>query len=511
MSEISNNKIIAKNTLLLYIRMAFAMAVALFTSRIVLNTLGVEDYGIYGIAGGFIHSLGFINSSLSSATSRFITVEIGKKGEKDLNSIFNNAFAVHLGISLLILIFAETIGLWFLTHKLNIPESRMYAAHWVYQLSVLSMIIGISQVPYNSEIIAHERIGIYAYAEMLNVIFKLLIVYVLLIYNSDKLILYSILNACISIGFALFYRFYCHKHFEECHINLRINKEILKRMLTFSGWDILGNLGVTARTHGISILINMFFGVIANAASSISGQIVSVVMAFASNILIAVKPQIIKSYAGENYNRTNQLLKYTFIGIFYLISLLAIPIIAEMRYIIHLWLGQIPPYTIGITTLSFIFSLISTFAMLMVTIPHAAGKNKYPSLVNGILYISALPVTYTLFVIKPIIWTPYIYNIMTIGLGLLFITWLTSKYLPNFNFKDFVIHYYLKNLIIVSVILCVVLFFQTRIGEPSFFRLICISIISTILILSSAYFLVLDRNDRKFIKEKACSYFKSHF
>lgn len=482
------------------------MVIALFTSRVVLNTLGVDDYGLYGIAGGFIYSLGFLNSSLSSATSRFITYEMGKKGEKQLNKIFNNAFLIHLAISLIILVIAETGGLWFLMHKLNIPEGRMEAAHWVYQLSVLSMIIGISQVPYNATIIAHERMDIYAFAEMSNSIVKLLIVYVLLIWNHDKLILYAVLNAAISVGYALYYRYFCHKNFEECYFKYCPDKSVLRSMLSFSGWDLLGNLGVTARTQGIAILINMFFGVVANAAGSISGQITTVVMGFASNILMAVKPQIIKSYAAENYTRTTELLKWTYTGIFYLISFLAIPIIVEMRYIIKLWLGQIPQYTIGITTLSFIFSLISTFAMMMITIPHAAGKNKYPSIVNGLLYLSALPVTYVLFRINPIIWTPYIYNILTIIGGLLFITWLTHKYLPGFSFTEFLFKYYIKNTLIVCAIMGIVLYIQPFLGEASFIRLVYIGLISTSLLIFSVLYVVLTKSERQFVIQKVKGY-----
>lgn len=506
MSELTGNKLIAKNTLLLYIRMAIALVVSLYTSRVVLNVLGVEDFGIYGIAGGFIYSLGFINSSLSSATSRYITYEMGKMGERRLNTIFNNALIVHFGITLLLLILAETIGLWFLINKLNIPTDRMYAAHWVYQLSVLSMLIGVSQVPYNAEIIAHERLNIYAYVEMLNIVFKLLIVYALLICDSDKLILYSILNAAISIGTALYYRYYCHKNFEECYIDLRPDKETLRGMLSFSGWDLVGNLGVTARTQGIAILINIFFGVVANAASSISGQILSTVMAFASNILMAVKPQIIKSYAGEDYVRTNMLLRYTFIGIFYLILLIGIPIIVEMQFIIQLWLGQVPQYTVGITTLSFIFSLISTFAMMMITIPHAAGKNKKPSLVNGLLYLSAIPVTYVLFRFHPVIWYPYLYNIITIILGLIYITWLTSQYLPGFSFRSFFLAIYLKHFIIACLLSFIVFHVKDLLEVDPYLRVLYICMTTFALVLISFGFISLSRSERQYVYDKVKTY-----
>jgi len=507
----SNNKLLAKNTFILFIRMTISLVVSLYTSRVVLNALGVEDFGIYGIAGGFIGTIGFVTASLSSATSRFITVEMGKKVHADLQKIFCNAINAHLIMSLVVFIIAETIGLWLLESKLNIPFERHFAAHFVYQMSILTTILGITQVPYNSCIIAHEHISIYAYVEMSNILLKLLIVYALLICDTDKLILYSSLNTLVSVGVILFYRIYCKRRFSECHFSFGIDREIMQRMLVFSGWDFVGNMGVTARTQGIAILINMFFGVVANAATSISGQITGIVMGFSSNILMAVKPQLIKSYSGEDYERTNQLIQYTFLGIFYLISFFAIPIIVEMPYILNLWLGQIPQYTIEITTLTFIFSLISTFAVMMITIPHAAGKNKYPSIVNGLLYLSALPVTYFSFRIKPIIWIPFVYNIITIFGGFLFITWLTSRYLPVFNFRRFVFFSIFKNILIVIAIFLLVTQIQHYLGEASIIRLILVIVISFFLTLGSAYFLALDKTSRNLLKITILQFLKSRF
>ena len=211
-----NNKLIIRNTIMLYVRMALSMFVALFTSRIVLNTLGVEDYGINGVVGGVVSFWGFLNSSMSAATSRFITFEMGRGNERHLNVVFNCAFVVHLCIAVVVVALAETIGLWFLNNKLVIPSDRMMAAQWVYQLSIFSMVIGITQVPYTASIISHERMDIYAYTELANILLKLLVVYLLVIGDFDKLILYSILTTVISTGVVLFYRYFCFSHFEEC-------------------------------------------------------------------------------------------------------------------------------------------------------------------------------------------------------------------------------------------------------------------------------------------------------
>lgn len=492
----SNNKRIAKNTLLLYIRMAIALVVSLYTSRIVLNALGVEDYGIYGIAGGFIYSFGFLNSSLSASTSRFITYEMGKKEEKQLNKIFNSAFIIHLTISFIIIVLAETLGLWILINKLDIPETRMNAAHWVYQLSVASMVVGITQVPYNATIIAHERINIYAYVEMLNIVFKLILVYLLLICDTDRLILYAVFNAIISIGVIFFYRLYCHRNFAECSLNFNTDKSILRKMLVFSGWDFVGNMGVSVREQGIGILINMFFGVIANAASSIVSQITTMVMAFASNIMMAVKPQIIKSYAGQDYARTNDLIHFSSIGILYLLMILILPISFELEYILNIWLGQVPQYCIGLTRLTLIFNFFSTFAIILLTIPHAAGKNKYPSLFNGLIYLCAFPISYIILQLYPIIWIPYIYNIISMIAGMTIIGWLASKYLPGFSFTTYLFGFLTKNILVVSGIGIIIIVFHSHWQEPSFLRLCITSIITTFLLLISCLYVGFNKQER---------------
>ena len=255
---LNNNFLIFKNTILLYFRLLLSMIVALFTSRIVLNTLGIEDFGIYGVVGGVITLLGFINSSLSSATSRFITYEMGKNNTTNLNKIFNIALCIHVIIAFIILILGETVGLWFLTHKLVIPVERMYAAHWVYQFSILSMIIGVTQVPYTATIISHERIDIYAYVDLVNIFTRLLIVYLLVFCDYDKLILYSLLMTFMNILTALYYRYFCNKHFQESRLKLVWDNNIFYQMFSFSGWDLLGNLSVTVRGQGTNMLINMF-------------------------------------------------------------------------------------------------------------------------------------------------------------------------------------------------------------------------------------------------------------
>ena len=265
----TSNKRIAKNALMLYIRMFISMIVGLYTSRVVLATLGVEDYGIYGVVGGVVSMMGFLNASMSGATSRFLTFELGRGDMKRLADTFSSALIVHIGIAIIVFIVAETVGLWFLCNKLVIPEDRMEAAHWVYQCSILSAMLGITQAPYNASIIAHEKMGVYAYVEILNVTLKLLIVYLLVIGDFDKLKLYAVLVLAVSVLIMLIYRIYCIRMFQETHFHFVWKKDILKPLLSFSGWNLYGNLGNMFQQQGTNFVINFFFGVVMNAAMSV--------------------------------------------------------------------------------------------------------------------------------------------------------------------------------------------------------------------------------------------------
>lgn len=293
----SNNKRIAKNTIMLYIRMFISMVVGLYTSRVVLATLGVEDYGIYGVVGGVVAMMGFLNASMSGATSRFLTFELGR-GDKDrLAKTFSSALIVHIAIAIIVFILAETVGLWFLCNKLNIPEGRMEAAHWVYQFSILATMLSITQVPYNATIIAHEKMDVYAYMEILNVTLKLLIVYLLTIGNFDKLKLYAVLTFAVSLIIMMIYRIYCLRHFKESRFHWVWDKTYLTPLLSFSCWDLYGNACVTARQQGTNFLVNIFFGVTYNAASSVATTVNGVVLGLTFTLIPALQPQIVKRYA----------------------------------------------------------------------------------------------------------------------------------------------------------------------------------------------------------------------
>ncbi len=434
-----NNKRIAKNTLFLYFRMFLTMAVSLYTSRVVLSTLGVEDYGIYGVVGGVVGMFSFLNASMSGATSRFLTYEMGRKDLERLRETFTSALIIHVGIALFILIFAETLGLWFLMNKLVIPEDRLFAAHVVYQLSVLSMMISATQVPYNAVIIAHEKMDVYAYVEIIHVTLKLLIVYLLVLSRFDKLIIYAILVLSVTLFIAFIYRIYCIKCFSECRLRWIWNLDILKPMLSFSSWDLYGNMSVMLRQQGVNILLNVFFGPALNAASAIATQVQSAVGSFASSVLTASKPQIIKLYASHSYLEMISLMRNTVRINYMLLSLFTIPLISEINFVLAVWLEKIPPYASIFCVYTLLFNIFANISSILVTGVHATGKIWRPSLINGTLYLLVIPFAYIAYIYDADARVAYLFNLAAVLFGMLSNGYTMKLYVKEFLFVSFVL------------------------------------------------------------------------
>lgn len=296
-NNIENNKRIAKNALLLYFRTFFTMAVALYTSRVILKVLGIEDYGIYNVIGGVVAMFSAISGTLSSSISRFLTYELGENKSERLNRIFSTSVNIQVIISIIIILTGEIVGVWFINYKMQIPAERLIAANWVFQCSLFTFIINLISIPYNACIIAHEKMSAFAYISILEVTLKLVIVYSLLISPYDKLITYAILLTVVSLFIRSTYSIYCKRHFTECKYHLSYEKKLLKEMLSFAGWSFLGNSAYIFNTQGINILINIFFGVTLNAARGITTQVEGAIMQFVNNFTMAINPQITKSYA----------------------------------------------------------------------------------------------------------------------------------------------------------------------------------------------------------------------
>ena len=374
--------------------MLFSMGVSLYTSRVVLATLGVEDYGIYSVVGGVVLILSVLNISMSGAASRFLTFALGKNDMEAFQQTFSAALTIHILIAIFIFVLAETAGLWFLENKLVIAPERMNAARFVYHLSILTAIATILQAPYNATIIAYERMNIYAFIEILNTCLKLGIVFLLINSNFDKLIFYAALMFVVSCLIAGTYRLYCIKKFKECRYQFEWNKKVIYPMLTFSGWDLLGNGAVIGATQGINIILNLFFGTFINAAYGISTQVNTAVVSFVRNFQMAVNPQIVKLYAAGNITELNSLIFQNAKFSFSLMWLLFLPISLHLETILQIWLIDVPEYAALFCLLVLIQSLISCIQRPFVTTIHATGRMKVFQLSTGTVLLLVLPVSY---------------------------------------------------------------------------------------------------------------------
>jgi O-antigen/teichoic acid export membrane protein len=483
------------------------MLVSLYTSRVVLNVLGVEDYGIYNAVGGVVAMFGFIHSSMSGATSRFLTFELGRENQQKLKETFSSALIIHAGIALLVFVVAETIGLWFLMNKLVIPVERMKAAHWIYQFSIFSMIVGITRVPYNAMIIAYEKMNIYAYIEILNVILKLLIVYLLVIGPFDKLILYAGLILIVSVLITFIYRAYCKHFFEECRFHWVWKPEIIRPMLKFSSWDLYGNMSVVARTQGVNMLLNIFFGPLMNAAAGVATQVQGAVMGFAGNIITAFRPQIIKSYALQDYTRTTNLVNNAVMFTFLLLLFLSLPLMSEIHFVLTVWLKQVPEFAPVFCFYTLLFNFFATISHILATAIHATGNIKRLSIINGTLYVLVIPFSYCAFKLGYTAWLPYLFNVCAVITGLLSNAWTVYLYMPDFSFKDFFYRIFLKCLFVLLISFACVEGVKFVIIDESWTRFLLSGIVSTCIVAVSGWLVLMNKEMRKqvlnFIKRKA--------
>ena len=393
-TQSNNNKRIAKNTLLLYVRMLFTMTISLYTSRVILRVLGIEDFGIYNVVGGVVSMLGFITGSLTGASSRFITYNIGTDDKKLVTQTFANILFIHILLSGLILLLAETLGLWFMTTKLQIPDSRMTAAMWVYQFSVLSALVSILYSPYNALIVAYEKMSAFAYIPVFDAVMKLVIVYLLNVLPFDKLISYAWLFFLIQFFDISLYFIYCRRHFEESLTFPKRNKELFHKMFYFAGWTLTGNLAAVGYTQGINILLNMFFGPVVNAARGIAVQVQNVCRNFCYNFQMAINPQITKSYASGNLDYMHTLVMKSSKFSFFIMLLITLPIMLEADVILKLWLGTVPEHTANFLRLVLCYSLLYTLQNPVVHSINAVGDLKKFQIIESSLLLTIVPISY---------------------------------------------------------------------------------------------------------------------
>lgn len=492
----SNNKRLVKNTMMLYFRMIFNMVITFYTSRVVLDTLGVEDFGVYGVVGGIIAMFAFLNSSMAGATSRFLTFEIGKQDFIRLKKTFSAALSLHLFIAIIILILGETVGLWWLENKLVIAPERMDSARWVFHLSILTSIVTIFQVPYNATIIAHERMGVYAYIEILNSILKLCIVYLLVFSHFDKLILYAVLTFCVSLVITIIYKLYCTKKFSETHYQFCWDKEIIIPLINFSKWNIYGTLAYSTKTQGVNILLNLFFGIIINASYGIAAQVQSAIQNFSTNLITASQPQIIKYYAIGEIKKMQELIFNVSKFSFLLLLMISLPLIIENDFLLHVWLKQVPKYAVIFCQLNLVAGLLTGMFMTFTIAIYAVGKLKTWSIISSTIYILIIPLSYIFLKngFGPEI--TFFLNIILLLCGYICNLLIFHYYVPEFSVKQFIIKVVAVCLIILllSSILPVYIYCSFNYGWLRFVLVTGTSIFSVIIF---SYFIALKSEQKK--------------
>lgn len=496
-----NNKRIAKNTLLLYVRMLFTMAVSLFTSRVILNTLGVEDYGINNVVGGIVTMFSVLSGSLSSSISRFITFELGKGNIERLKTIFSTGVNIQLGMSVLIIIIAEAVGIWFLNTKMNIPTDRMVAANWVFQCAILTFVLNLLSVPYNAAIIAHEKMSAFAYISVVEVSLKLIIVYMLMISPFDRLETYAVLLLLVGAVIRFIYGYYCKRHFEECTYHFVFDKPVLKEMIGFAGWNFLGNGAYMLNTQGVNILMNLYFGVAVNAARGIATQVDAALKQFVNNFTTAVNPQITKSYAQGDLDYMHKLVCRSAKFSAFLMMFFAVPIILETNTILTIWLKTVPDYAVIFLQWIIISSFMDTvLANSLVTSMFATGKIKRYQIIVTTVGCLVFPLSWIAFKLG---FEPQV------GYILYFIIYTILLFVRLYLLKDMVklpvmmyireVLYKLAPIIVVGFAIPGILILTMDAG---WLRLILVCLLSVLVTAASEYFIGLSNKEKNFVAEK---------
>lgn len=500
--HIENTKRVAKNTVFLYGRMLFGMLVALYTSRVILKALGVEDFGIFGVVGGLVSMFSLISSALTSSISRFITFELGKNNQSKLKEVFSTSLLIQLSLSILVLLLAETIGIWFINNELIIPHERLYAANWVFQASVLGFIIGLLNTPFNAALVAHERMNIYAYFGILRIFLNLGIVLFVAYatFEFDRLIIYSILMVCVSLVMQSMYWIYCYHHFSECRVYPSFKKQCWKEMSGFAGWNGIGCTAAILKDQGVNVLLNLFFGPVVNAARGIASSVSNAVGQFSGNFMTALNPQITKSYASGDHLYMFSLVERGSRFGYYIMLIFSLPIILESPYILKLWLNHFPENTVIFVRLVMLYSLIEVLSSTLITLQTATGKIRDYQLVVGGLLLLNFPFSWLALHMGA---EPYAVYIVAICIGiscLMTRLWFLRSMVGLSMLK------YLKcvvgNVIFTTICASIFPFIIYLILPSDFFRVIMVFIISIISSSLAIFFVGCKPSERNFILSK---------
>lgn len=487
MSDSSNNNSrIAKNTLYLYMRMFLVLVVSLYTTRVVLNALGVVDYGINNVVAGFVSMFAFLNTSMSNGIQRFYNFKLGSEGEDSITIVYNTALVIQGLLALVIVVLLETVGLWYLEAKMVIPEERMVTSRWLYQFSVVSLVLVIMQIPYSAAIMAHERMSYYAYVSIIEVVLKLVFAIILPHVNSDKLLVYGLYSLGISIlNFFLFF-IYSKRSFKSLIVQRVFHKDLFKSMLSFSGWNLFGTFAYMLKNQGLNVLLNAFFGPVVNAARGVSTTISSAIQGFQSNIVISFRPQVVSSYAEGNYHRVTNLMFSLSKITFYMLYAISVPVMIELSYILHLWLGEtVPDYTEPFTILVLLIMIVSSLNTPLSQIVHASGKMRNYQVVSSLFICLILPFAWVFLKLggKPV--SVYWVSLIITALNQLVCMFLL-KQIYDYSIRDYLCQVILPCLL-VSIGGLVLPLLAHLLMPESFWRLVVVTLLDIVGILVCAY------------------------
>lgn len=490
-----SNQRLAKNTIILYIRMIVMMAISFYTTRVILNALGVEDYGIYNVVGGLVSMFSVLSSSLSSSTSRFITFGLGKGDKNELQKIFSTSVNINAILAIIVIIAIETFGVWFLNNKMTIDADRLDAANWVLHCSTVTFAIGLLSVPYNASIIAHEKMSTFAYMTIFDAVAKLGIALGIKYYGGDKLILFAILNIIPIVVSQIIYWQYCKKNFEECTYKREWDKNTFKEIGNFAIWNFIGCTAGTMKDQGVNVVINIFAGPAVNAARGIAMQINGIVSRFIQNFTIALNPQIIKDYANGNLQRMHKLIFTGTRFSYYLFMLLSIPIFFEVESILQIWLGEVPAHTILFTRLVLILTLAEIISQTLITAQAATGKiRNYQIVVGGILLLN-FPISYLLLYLGMM---PEITLAVAIVISqiCLVVRLCFLKKLVQLPILEFIKSVYLRviTVTIISSIIPFLCYYNLQSSTTRFITICSISVISSLI---SIYYIGCNKEERR--------------
>lgn len=503
------SKRIAKNTATLYVRMLLLMGINLFTTRVVLQALGIEDYGIYNVVGGIVAIFAVLSRSLSSANSRFLNFEMGKGNKERLKAVFSTGVTIQLGLAFLIVFFTEIGGTWFLNNKMVIPTERLMAANWVFQFSVITFCLNLISVPYNAAIIAHEKMKTFAYISIYEGVAKLVIAYLVMVSPWDKLIIYAALMCGIQLSVRSIYTFYCKRHFDECSYKFTYDKDLLKELFSYAGWNFIGAGAVVLRTQGGNILINLFAGPAVNAARGVANQVNHAVTGFSCNFMTAVKPQITKSYAAGDYEYLESLILQSARFSYYLILFLSLPIVINIDFILGVWLNEIPERTTIFVILTFIFALTESFSNPLITAQLATGKVRNYQLVVGSLDLLNIPISYLLLYLGAVP-EVFLYVAITLSIICLFVRLFMLHRNIGFNVSKFVKRV-LCNCAIVSIISAPIPFLLSNLMKQTWLSLFLLTIVAIICTSTSMLFVGCNVRERSFVFNRINNFRKKAF